>query len=60
MYFSLDGPGSRFWELVEAGSTFGSAIDTLFDEYAVDRSSLEDDMAELVGELSSKGLVVIA
>ncbi len=60
MYFSLEGPGSRLWELLESGATFGSAVDTLFDEYEVDRAELEKDMAELVNELSSNGLVVIA
>ena len=60
MYFSLDGPGSRLWELIEAGATFGSAMDTLLEEYEVDRPQLEGDMADLVNELSSNGLVVIA
>ena len=60
MYFSLDGPGSRLWELFESGVTFGGAIDALFDEYEVDRVELENDMADLVNELSSNGLVVIA
>ncbi len=60
MYFSLEGPGSRLWELIESGATFGSAVDTLFDVYEVDRAELENDMAELVNELSSNGLVVIA
>ena len=59
-YYGLDEVGTRFWDLVAAGGSFGSAITTLLDEYEVERDVLERDLTALVGELSENGLVVEA
>ena len=59
-YYGLDEVGTRFWDLVAAGGSFGSAITTLLEEYEVERDVLERDLTALVGELSENGLVVEA
>ena len=58
-YYSLEGPGSRLWELVENKATFGGAISSLLDEYDVEHDELLRDMSDLVHDLSANGLVLI-
>ena len=58
-YYGLDEVGSRFWELVEAGTTFESAVDVLLDEYEVDRDVLVGDLTKIVSDLAGNGLVLI-
>jgi len=59
-YYGLDEVGTRFWDLVAAGGSFGSAVATLLEEYEVERDVLVHDLTALVGELSENGLVVEA
>jgi hypothetical protein len=58
-YYGLDAVGTRFWELVEAGTTFGEAVSVLFREYEVERDALVADLAALVADLQQNGLVVV-
>jgi hypothetical protein len=58
-YYGLDEVGTRFWELIEGGATFGSAVDTLLAEYEVDRQTLVDDLSSILGDLGRNGLVVV-
>ena len=58
-YYGLDGVGTRLWELVEAGTTFGDAVRTLLEEYDVERAALVADLEALVAELHENGLVAI-
>ena len=58
-YYSLEGPGSSLWELVENNATFGSAITSLLDEYDVEHDELLRDMSDLLHDLSANGLVLI-
>ena len=39
-YFGLDGVGTRFWEIVKGGTTFGEAVDALLAAYEVERDVL--------------------
>jgi hypothetical protein len=59
MYFGLDEVGTRVWALVAAAGTLGHAVDTLADEYDIDRPALERDVLELAGQLLDKGLVSV-
>jgi hypothetical protein len=59
-YYSLDGPGNRLWELLGQEVSFGSAVETLLDEYEVERDVLVGDMRDLLNDLLQNGLVVIA
>jgi hypothetical protein len=59
-YYGLDEVGTRFWDLVAAGGSFGAAVSTLLEEYEVERAVLVDDLTSLIDDLSENGLVTIA
>lgn len=59
-YFGLDAVGTRVWQLLNEGADQGTVVDTLLDEYEVDREMLEKDITELLGRLSEAGLIEIA
>ena len=56
-YYGLDGVGTRLWELIEAGTTFGEAVATLSAEYDVDPAMLKADLQTLLADLDRKDLV---
>ena len=58
-YYGLEGVGSRFWELVEKGTTVGAAVASLGSEYPVERDVLEGDVKALIADLSVNGLIVV-
>jgi len=58
-YYGLDGVGSRFWELVGAGTTFGRAVDTLLDEYDVAREVLIADLTAVIIDLQRNKLLLV-
>lgn len=58
-YYGLDALGTRVWQLLETGITFGQAMTTLLGEFEVDRDVLAADLTELIRTLASSGLVVI-
>ncbi len=58
-YYGLEGVGTHFWELVEAGTTFGQAVATLLGEYPVERDVLVPDLTAIVADLRKNGLVFI-
>lgn len=59
-YYGLRGVGTRLWDLVEAGTRFSEAIDSLLEEFDVDRATLTTDLAELLDDLQQNGLVHIS
>ena len=59
-YFGLDAVGTRIWQLLNEGRTGSDLIDTLLDEYEVEREVLERDISELLNRLSEAGLIEIA
>lgn len=56
-YFGLDAIGARIWGLLESGATVGEALDTLMQEYEVERETLEADVGELLDRLLEAGLI---
>ncbi len=56
-YYGLDGVGTRLWELIEAGTTFGEAVSTLCAEYNVDPMVLTADLRALLADLDRTDLV---
>lgn len=56
-YFGLDEVGSRFWELLNQGKTFESIISLMSTEFDVSPVQLEQDLEELIVQLSAAGLV---
>ncbi len=58
-YFGLDEVGTRFWELVGLHGRFDAAVESILEEYEVERAQLEEDLESLVTELIEKGLLEV-
>ena len=58
-YYGLEGVGARFWELVEAQTTFGQAVDALQTEYDVAVETLTADLRALSTDLQANGLLLV-
>jgi coenzyme PQQ synthesis protein D (PqqD) len=58
-YYGLSGVGARFWELVEARTTFGDAVDMLRSEYDVADPTLTADLVALATDLRDNGLLLV-
>lgn len=56
--FELNGMGARIWELVD-GRPVGQMVDQLQAEFDVDRTELEHDVIDFLGDLLPLGLVEI-
>jgi len=59
-YFGLDPVGGRLWDLISGTASIGEAIDTMLDEYEVEREVLESDVLRLVDELEQRKLITVA
>ena len=49
--------GSRVWELLDGERTVGLVIETICEEYEVDREEAENDVLGFLEELEENGLV---
>ena len=58
-FFGLDEVSTRVWQLLSEGVGRDRVIDTLLDEYDVDREVLEKDVGELLQRLAEAGLVTL-
>lgn len=58
-YYGLEGVGTRFWEIVEEGMTFGAVVDALLAEYEVERDVLTKDLTAVLLDLHTNGLLVV-
>ena len=56
-YFGLDAVGTRVWALINEGMVLGEVINTLLEEYEVDRVTLESDVEALLESLREAGLI---
>ena len=56
-YFGLDEIGTRIWTLLNEDASAGEMIETLLEEYEVERQTLEADVGELLGNLLEAGLI---
>jgi len=60
VYYGLDAVGSRVWQLLMESRGIDDVCATLLDEYDVSADRLRADVERLVGELTDKGLVIMA
>ena len=58
-YYGLDEVGTRMWAVLSETPSIAEAIDTLLEEYEVERSILESDVDDLLTELLEKKLIKI-
>lgn len=56
-YFGLNEVGARIWELLASGSSVGSIRAAIVAEFEVDEAKAGADLASLLGELETRGLV---
>ena len=52
--------GTRFWQLLDAGSDLDDAVNQLLSQYEVDEETLRADLLRLLAELQAAGLVTLA
>ena len=58
-YFGLDAVGTRVWQLLQSGAGQTDLIDSLLDEYEVERATLEKDITDLLQRLAEAGLITV-
>lgn len=56
VYYGLNTVGTRVWEFIQAPRRFSEIVDCVLGEFDVPRADCERDIAELLGELRSRGL----
>ena len=56
-YYGLDEVGTRMWAVLSEAPSIADAIDSLLDEYEVERAILENDVDELLTQLLDMKLV---
>jgi Coenzyme PQQ synthesis protein D (PqqD) len=57
IYFGLDETGTRMWQLTTTAPDIATAYEQLLGEYDVEAESLRQHLAELLTELTEKGLL---
>jgi hypothetical protein len=60
VYYELEGVGARIWQLIAEEKAPAQIALIISDEYHVDEATAADDLADLIGELSSSGLLSIS
>lgn len=55
-YFGLDEVGTRLWQLLQDNPSLHAAVETLLVEYDVGVEQLEQDILQLLSQLSEAGL----
>ena len=60
MYYGLDDVGSRIWELMTTPLQVSQVIDTLMEEYDVEREKCQGNTLDLLNQLYEEGLITIA
>jgi len=58
-FFGLDPVSTRVWQLLNEGASRENLIDTLLEEYEVEREVLEKDVSELLNRLVDAGLIAL-
>jgi Coenzyme PQQ synthesis protein D (PqqD) len=57
MYYSLSETSLPFWEALQKQQPFGPVVETITEEYSVDRDQVLSDLQVFLQELSSYGLI---
>jgi len=60
VYYGLDEVGTRMWQLLTTSDSLQAAMDTMLEEFDVSPETLEQDMAKMIKELKSNGLLETA
>ena len=58
-YFSLNGVGSRIWEIIESPIEINKIVDCLLEEYDVSRNECEENVLEFLGKLDDANIICV-
>lgn len=58
-YFSLNGVGSRIWEIIEEPIGINKIVDSLLEEYDVSRNECEENVLEFLGKLDDANIICV-
>jgi len=56
-YCTVEETSLRVWELIEKGIIISELINTITDEYGVDRNIIKSDIAELLDSMRKDGII---
>ena len=56
-YYRIDGAGIRMWQLIEQHASLSKVSQIMSNEYNVDTSILQEDVAQFAKGLHDKGIV---
>jgi hypothetical protein len=59
VYFGLNTVGASIWKLIQEPRTVKEIRDSILEEYEVGSNRCEQDILEILQELSSRGLIEI-
>ncbi len=59
IYYGLNPVGVSIWKKIQNPTTFSELVESLMDEYEVDRETCEDDARQLLSQMAAKELVII-
>jgi hypothetical protein len=59
VYYGLNAVGGRVWQLLQEPRTVAAILDTLLEEYEVDRDSCDRDLLALLQELATAELIEV-
>jgi hypothetical protein len=59
VYFGLNTVGASIWKLIQEPRTVKEIRDSILEEYEVGSNQCEQDILEILQELSSRGLIEI-
>jgi Coenzyme PQQ synthesis protein D (PqqD) len=57
MYYGLDEVGTRMWTLLTTSDSVQAAMDAMLEEFDVTPEILEQDVAKMIKELQTNGLL---
>jgi hypothetical protein len=57
VYYGLNEVGGRIWELIQEPTAVGDIVESLLNDYDVDRERCAQEVIDLVIDLADKGLV---
>lgn len=58
-YFSLNSVGSRIWELIGEPVEINKVVDSLLEEYEIDRDECEKNVLEFLGKLDTAKIISV-
>ncbi len=59
IYYGLNDVGGRIWQLIKEPRPVSNLIDTLMEEYEVDRPTCTSEVMALLNDMAERGLITL-